>query len=364
MKLADFKVEQWMNENEGQAKYNLTDTCASSFSMEQLLRMVKTDLSKLVLDYGEIQGSLAFRQQILSLYKTGSEENITTTNGCLEANVLVMETLLEPQDHVIACVPGYQQFVSYPQSLGCTVSTIQLLPESLWQPNLQDFLDAIQDHTKLIVLNNPNNPTGTQYQLPFLEELIKVCDQRGIYILCDEVYRDPNRLPSISDLYQRGISTSSLSKVYGLAGLRLGWIKAKQDLITKINSRRDYTMISTGPLLDALGTAALENKESILQRTNAILDQNRTFLKEWLKDQDIFDCVIPENGTVCFLEIKGMKDSVKTAQYLLKEHGIFFVPGACFDQEGFMRLGLGQDPNQFKEGLIRLTDILKSKKGL
>ena len=123
-------------------------------------------------------------------------------------------------------------------------------------------------------------------------------------------------------------------------------------------------MISTGPLLDALGTAALENKELILQRTNAILDQNRTFLKEWLKDQDIFDCVIPENGTVCFLEIKGMTDSVKTAQYLLKEHGIFFVPGACFDQEGFMRLGLGQDPNQFKEGLIRLFDILKSKKGL
>ena len=90
MKLADFKVEQWMNENEGQAKYNLTDTCASSFSMEQLLQMVKTDVSKLVLDYGEIQGSLAFRQQILSLYKTGSVENITTTNGCLEANVLVM----------------------------------------------------------------------------------------------------------------------------------------------------------------------------------------------------------------------------------------------------------------------------------
>lgn len=364
MRLADFKVEQWMNENEGQAKYNLTDTCASSFSMEDLLQMTQVDLSKLVLDYGEIQGSLAFRKEVLSLYKTGSVDNITSTNGCLEANVLVMETILEPEDHVIACVPGYQQFTSYPKSLGCEVSQIELLPENLWQPKLQDFLDAIKDNTKLIILNNPNNPTGTQYDLPFLKELIQVCDQREIYILCDEVYRNPDRLPSISDLYQRGISTSSLSKMYGLAGLRLGWIKAECDLIKKINSRRDYTMISTGPLLDALGQAALAHKDSILQRTNMILDQNRAFLKHWLQDQDVFDCVVPENGTVCFLGIKDMKDSIAMAQYLLKEHGIFFVPGACFDKEGYMRLGLGQDPQQFQEGLMILFDILKSKKGL
>ena len=105
-------------------------------------------------------------------------------------------------------------------------------------------------------------------------------------------------------------------------------------------------MISTGPLLDALGTAALENKELILQRTNAILDKNRFFLKEWLKDQDIFDCVIPENGTVCFLEIKGMTDSVKTAQYFLKEHGIFFDKGGTLMMATLHPAALLRNPAQ------------------
>ena len=351
-----------MNENEGDAKYNLTDTCLSSFSFQELMAMKEEDLSGLVLDYGEIQGSTRFRQEVLSLYTTGTVDSITAANGCLEANILVMETLLEKDDHVITCVPGYQQFVSYPKSLGCKVTTIELEFEHQWKPDIESFKQAITPQTRLIILNNPNNPTGTQYTESFLEELIKICSQKGIYILCDEVYRDPRKIQSISDLYDKGISTSSLSKLYGLAGLRLGWVKGPVDLISRINSRRDYVMISTGPLIDALGTIALKHKEEILERADAILCANKSYLKQWLISNPQFACVIPENGTVSFLRINGMKDSASLAQKLLNEEGIFFVPGACFDHEGYMRLGLGQDPQNFKEGLERLAKILKSEK--
>ena len=364
MKLKDFKVEQWMNENEGQAKYNLTDTCASSFSLQELLDMGELDPSSILLDYGEITGKKSLRQEILNLYQGKDPDQITTTNGCLEANTLVMDTLLEPQDHVITCVPGYQQFVSYPESLGCTVSLVHLDLAKDWSCSLDDFKNQITENTKLVILNNPNNPTGTLFLLPFLEELIAVCRKKGIYILCDEVYRDPEHLESISDLYERGISTSSLSKLFGLAGLRLGWVKGPRDVIQKINARRDYVMISTGELRDALGMIALQNKEKILQRTRTILQTNKGFLRSWLRAHPDFSCVIPKEGTVAFLQIHGMKDSESMAKRLLKEKGIFFVPGSCFDKEGYMRLGLGQDPENFQAGLKELAIFLKSVKPL
>lgn len=364
MKLKDFKVEQWMNENEGQAKYNLTDTCASSFSLQELLNMGHLDPSSILLDYGEIVGKKSLRQEILNLYQNKDLEQITTTNGCLEANTLVMDTLLEPEDHVITCVPGYQQFVSYPESLGCTVSLVHLDPAKNWSCCVDDFSKHIGKHTKLVILNNPNNPTGTVFTLPFLEELIVLCRKNGIYILCDEVYRDPQHLKSISDLYEKGISTSSFSKLYGLAGLRLGWIKGPRDVIKKVNARRDYVMISTGDLRDTLGLIALQNKEEILKRTRSILQINKEFLRSWLETNPDFSCVIPAEGTVAFLQIHGMTDSKSMAQKLLEQEGIFFVPGSCFDQEGYMRLGLGQDPQKFQAGLKELAIFLKSVKPL
>ena len=355
MRLPDFKVEQWMNEFENDAVYNMTDTCVKALTLQELFDLESLDFDLLTLDYGVITGDTDLKKEILSLYTTGCIDNITTAQGCLQANELVMHTLLEKGDEVITVVPGYQQFVDVPKSLGCIVHTIEL-NELDWQVDVRAFKEWIGKNTKMIILNNPSNPTGTEYSKDFLEQLIEYCKPYGTYILCDEVYRGMHDEVSISDLYDRGISTSSLSKIFSLAGLRLGWVKANLDVISQINVRRDYSMISTGPLVDQLGYIALKHKDVLVQRSREIIETNKKIVEDWLVKNPYFSLVMPQGGTVSFLHYGFDVKSESFAKLLLMDKGIFFVPGSCFDKEYYFRLGLAQDPVQMKKGLEELTD--------
>ncbi len=354
MKLANFKVEQWMDDYEMQAKYNLTDTCAMPISLKELLEMESIDFD-LILDYGMITGSDEVKEGILSLYETGSFENVTTCHGCLEANTMVIDTLLEAGDHVITFEPGYQQFMEMPKSIGCDVSVLPLhLPR--WQPDIKDVRNAIQANTKMIILNNPNNPTGVLFDEAFVLELIEECKKRKIYILCDEAYRGFTNQKSISDQYEWGISTGSLSKVFSLAGLRYGWIKANKEIIHQLNVRRDYVMISTGPLLDALASIAFKHKDFFLERNRSYIDTNKKIIQDWLEKNPAFHLEIPEASTVSFLNYDFNYPSEEFAKDCLNQIGVFFVPGACFGYENYLRLGLGREPEGFKEGLEKLSE--------
>ena len=213
MRLPDFKVEQWMNDYENDAIYNMTDTCVKFLTLQELLDLEDFDFSNLILDYGQITGDIELKKEILSLYEHGTIDNITTAQGCLQANELVMNTLLEKGDEVICVVPGYQQFVDVPKSIGCKVHLVEL-DEMDWQVSVEKFRGVLNSSTKMIILNNPSNPTGTQYSRCFLNALIELCKPYNTYILCDEVYRGLNEEVSISDLYENGISTSSLSKIF------------------------------------------------------------------------------------------------------------------------------------------------------
>lgn len=254
-------------------------------------------------------------------------------------------------------VPGYQQFVDVPKSLGCKVHLVEL-DEMNWQLSAEKFRDVLNSSTKMIVLNNPSNPTGTEYSRCFLNALIELCKPYNTYILCDEVYRGLNDETSISDLYENGISTSSLSKIFSLAGLRLGWIKANTYVIHQINVRRDYSMISTGPLVDKLGWIALKHKDELILRAKEIISSNKTIVHEWLKENPYFECVLPSGGTVCFLKYYFELKSETFAKLLLAEKGVFFVPGSCFDKEYYFRLGLAQDSKLFKAGLDELSNFV------
>ena len=207
MRLPDFKVEQWMNDYENDAIYNMTDTCVKSLTLQELLDLEDFDFSNLILDYGQITGDIELKKEILSLYEHGTIDNITTAQGCLQANELVMNTLLEKGDEVISVVPGYQQFVDVPKSLGCKVHLVEL-DEWDWQVSVEKFRGVLNSSTKMIILNNPSNPTGTEYSNEFLNALIELCKPYNTYILCDEVYRGLNEEVSISDIYENGIAVA------------------------------------------------------------------------------------------------------------------------------------------------------------
>ena len=272
MKLKDFLTEKWMNNYEREARYNLTDTSCDALSMNDLLACQPDALADLPLDYGWITGDPALRQEILSLYSSQDEDTLTTTCGALQGTEMVMAMLLGDQDHVITFTPGYQQFADFPRWLGCDVSEIELCEED-WSLDLETLKAALKPNTRLIVFANPSNPTGTWLNKERLNTLAAIAREhtkttgQPLWILCDEVYRDPmdENQPAISDVYEYGVSTGSFSKLLGLAGLRLGWIKGNADLIDKINTFRDYTIISAGPLSERLGAIALQNKEQILE---------------------------------------------------------------------------------------------------
>lgn len=361
MKLPPFKTEQWMNIYENDAVYNLTDTCVSPLTFKQLLAMDHSSLlDTLKLDYGVIAGDQRLRKSILGLYQTGTIDNITLADGCLHANELVMNTLLEPGDHVVTFTPGYQQFSEIPRSLGCEVTEIPLHEENHWQPERDDIEAAFRDHLiRLAILNLPNNPTGSVLDEELLGTLLQCARVSNSYILADEVYRDPE-LPSAADLYPLAVSTGSLSKLFSLAGLRLGWIKGPAQLIQKINERRDYAMISTGPLRDTLAFIALENKDQLLLRSRKRMEENKAIVQNWLDQEPHAAMVMPASGTVGFLKYEAGVKSEELAKELLKTSGVFFVPGSCFDCEYHLRLTFTADPEIEQKGLSLLSEYLAS----
>ena len=364
MELKEFSVETWMTDHEQDCKFNLADTCVSALTINELAQLIDVDLlskiGQVCLDYGPITGSSHLKQAILSLYKNGDEDNIAITHGAINANQHVMDTILSPGDHVIAMTPSYEQFYTYPASLGCSYTLISLKEENQWKPTIDDFKDAIKKETKMIILNSPNNPTGTVIDEALMSSLIDLARAHDCYIMVDEIYKGlSEKTPTrVCDLYEKGIVTNGLSKIFGFAGLRLGWVKANKELIKKINFRRDYTIISSGAFSDMMSTEILEHTSPILKRSRDIVKINKQILSSWLEKEDLVTCVIPEDGTVCFLHYHLPVDSKTLCEDLQEKTGVFFVPGSCFDKEYHLRFGFTQDPHIIEDGLALLSSYL------
>lgn len=368
MKLPNFETESWMTLHENNCTYNLADSCAKSLTIQELYDLVddkeklKTELFNMTLDYGPIEGSERLKKGILKLYQRQNTNELAICHGGINANELVLMTVLDRGDHIISLTPTYQQLYSLPLSFGVEVDLIELHEEKQWIPSLEDFAALIKDNTRMICLNLPNNPTGTTFSDDMLFALVNLCRKHDLYLFVDEAYRGLYHELSISDIYEKGISTSGLSKILSTAGLRIGWIKTQDcSLIRLINERRDYHIISSGPLNDYLACIVLENQKKILERNRTILEENKKYLQQWLADNELVSCVIPKFGTVCFLHYHLPMPSCQLSEQLQNETGVFFVPGACFNKEYHLRFGLANDPDIVKQGLSLFKEWLQKQ---
>lgn len=213
MKIAAFKIEEWMNKYEASAKYDLTTTCISPLCINEL--NFSQEIFDVKLGYGNITGSERLKAAIQTLYET--KQNITVTHGAIGANQLVFLSLLEKGDEVVSVVPTYQQHYSIPESLGCNVKLYFLKEENNWLPDLEELDEIITPKTKLLCLNNPNNPTGSVIPDWMLEKITEIAERKNVWILSDEVYRGLNLIgkpysKSVADIYDKGISVGSMSK--------------------------------------------------------------------------------------------------------------------------------------------------------
>ncbi len=370
MKIEPFGVEIWMNEFETRCKFNLAETCVASLTVEQLLDMsdrntdVLDDLKRMKLTYGAIEGSDRLRDAICTLYQDQQRHNILVTHGAVGANALVHETLVGPGDHVISVRPTYQQHYSIPESYGATVDILHLRPENGFLPDLEQLAALIRPETRLIAINNPNNPTGSLMDGDFLSRFIDIVRPSRAYILCDEVYRGTAQqgdgfTPALADLYDRGISVASMSKTFSLAGLRLGWIAAAPEVIEAVSIHRDYTTISVGMLDDYFAALALEAKDRILERSHRITRGNLRILDDWVTSQPAITYVRPQAGTTALLKYDFDMPSRDLCVELLGETGVMLTPGSALHMEGWLRIGYANDPEILKAGLARFGAFLK-----
>jgi len=369
MKIKPFGVEIWMNEFENHCEYNLAETCVASLTMEQLLELsgksadILADLLPMKLTYGAIQGSDRLRDAICTLYTRQTRDNIVVTHGAIGANALVHETLVEPGDHVISVRPTYQQHYSIPESYGARVDILHLRPENGFLPDLSEFASLIRPETKLIAINNPNNPTGALMDAGYLNQFIDIARQSQAYILCDEVYRGTAQTgdgfsPAIADLYERGISVAGMSKTFSLAGLRLGWIAAAPEVMEAVSIHRDYNTISVGMLDDYFAALALESKTRILARSHAITRQNLQILDDWVQAEPSISYIKPKAGTTALVKYDFDMTSRDFCIGLLRDTGVMFTPGSVLHMEGWLRIGYANHPDILKTGLQKVSGYL------
>jgi len=369
MKIKEFGVEVWMNEYENHCIHNLAETCVESLTLEQLLEIagkketILDELLPIKLAYGAIEGSDRLRDQVSTLYSKQSRENVLISHGAIGANALVHSTLVSPGDRVISVLPTYQQHYSIPESFGADVQILKLREENAFLPDLNELKDLANKNTSLIAINNPNNPTGSLMDEQFLEKIVDIARACDAYLLCDEVYRgidqDGNGFTtSVADLYEKGISTGSMSKSFSLAGLRLGWIVGPADFLQEVSIHRDYTTISVGVIDDYLSAIALENRDAILARSRQMTRANLAMLDEWVSKEPLISYIKPKSATVALLKYDLGISSRDFCVKLLESKGVMLTPGSVMDMEGYLRIGFANSTQSMKIGLEKLSEFL------
>ena len=369
MDIEPFGVELWMNEWETRCDWNLAETCVESMTIAQLMQIAgrnDTDLAELMgmkMTYGAIEGSDRLRTAIAALYDRQSAAHIVVTHGTIGANMLVKKTLVGPGDHVVAVTPTYQQHYSIPASIGAEVTRLRLREADGWLPDLEALRAMVRPDTRLIALTNPNNPTGALIPRAMLEEIADIARSVGAWVLCDEVYRGTDQTgdgmtASMADLYEKGISTASMSKAFSLAGLRLGWVAAPPDLILDIMIHRDYDTISVGMIDDHFATMALENSAKVLARSHAITRENLSTLSDWVAAEDSISWVRPRSGTTALLKYTHDIPSRDFCVDLLKQTGVLLTPGSALGMEGYLRIGYANAPSVLRTGLGHMSAYL------
>ena len=373
MKIKPFAVEEWMNAWEVGAKYNIAETCVDSISMNELFELTGEDKTEFLnrlcarrLSYGDIEGLPEFRKGVCGLYKTLNIENIVPTHGASGANHHVFYSLISPGDRVVSIMPTYQQLYSIPESYGADVQILHLGKENNYLPDLEKLRRLVTPKTKMICINNPNNPTGALMSEQMLREIVEIARSADAWILCDEVYRHLSQedgwCPSIVDLYEKGISVSSMSKVFSLAGLRLGWIATHDMSVVKsCLSHRNYNLVSCGVFDEMLAAAALKHRDKLLERSRKIVRENLQILDDWVGSEPHVSYVKPKAGTTALVYYDLDISSYEFCEEMYKKTGAFVTPGDCFEVPHSMRIGYAYGKQDLIDGLKAISEYIAMK---
>jgi aspartate/methionine/tyrosine aminotransferase len=340
----------------GNIRYNLAESSVSDFLLTDLNLQVR-DLS---LCYTDHRGKPGLRELIIAGHDNLRANDVLLTVGAASALFIIASSLLSKDDHLVVVRPNYATNIETPRAIGCSITYIDLEFEKGWQPDISTIENAIQSNTKYISITLPHNPTGTVLSRESLEKILKIAGQKNIYVLVDETYRDlsfSDPYPLAASLSRNAISVSSVSKAYGLPGLRLGWLVSQdEDLMETFLAAKEQIFITNSVLDEEATFRFLKEKENYWKAIKQHIDVNYSVLEKWMEKENRLEWVKPAGGVVCFPRIKnaGAFNSVRFYDLLLNKYGTLVGPGHWFEMpDHYMRIGYAWPKREELENGLR-----------
>lgn len=369
MKINDFKLEVFFGKHEFTAPYLLTQSDCESMSVKDLLALEPGSTDILLdswLGYTEVAGNPELKHEIAKLYTTMTDENIMVHVGAQEAIYNFMNAFLEKEDHVITQFPVYQSLYEVANAVGCPVSNWHIKQgNDGWYMDFDELESLIQPNTKLICVNNPNNPTGFIFSLSQMEKLAEIAKKHNIFIFCDEVYRglesDNISRPCFADIYENSISLGVMSKAYGLAGLRIGWVATRNTRVyDQMIKMKHYTSICSSSTSELLSIVALKHSDTILKKNKKRIEDNLKIADAFFeKYPKLFIHNRPMAGPVAFHKMNIKMPIGDFVDQLVDDAGILLLGANLYDYDGqYFRMGYGRDG--FEENLKRFETYILS----
>jgi aspartate/methionine/tyrosine aminotransferase len=373
--MRDFALEVYFSKWEFAAKYNLAGSDGENMTLAELLALAgpedRAAFESLGLGYTETFGAPALRAEIAQTYDTVGPQHLLCFAGAEEGIYVAMKVLLNPGDHAIVITPNYQAAETVPLSI-CEVTGVPLDIDRNWELDVDLLRAALRPNTKLISINFPNNPTGKIIPRAVFDAIVDICRSRGIWLFSDEVYRlierDPAlRLPQAVDAYERGVSLNVMSKAYGLAGLRIGWLACKdRAMLVRFEHYKHFLSICNSAPSEVLARIALKARQKILDRNRKVIRDNLTALDAFFADYaHLFDWREPDGGCVAFIRYKGAEGGEEFARRLVEESGVLFLPSSIYRSElgpvpeNCLRVGFGR--SHVPKGFAELRNWLELK---
>jgi aspartate/methionine/tyrosine aminotransferase len=352
MQLPPFRLERYFAEHEFTAPYLLCASDCESMSLAELLAFepdAEARWRALWLGYTEASGGRELREAIAGLYTGVSPDEVLVHTGAGEAIFTFMHAALNPGDHVVVHDPGYQSLAEVARAAGAEVTPWRADPHAGWALNLDDLRSLLQPNTRLVVVNVPHNPTGFLADEAFMRGLAALAEARDFRIFSDEVYRGlehnpADRLPAMVDLTPRATSLGVLSKTYGLAGLRIGWLASHdRALLDAASSLKDYTTICNSAPSEFLAAIALRHHDAIAERNRGLVLQNLGLLDAFFaKHRGAFTWQRPKAGPIAFPTYLG-GDVTAFCQRVVERCGVLLLPGTLYGSgERAFRVGFGR----------------------
>lgn len=367
-KFQPFVMERLLSKWENQVEYNLSESGVHPASVrdlipepEQVEQLLSTEFV-----YSQANGIPELRERIAALYPGATSENVLVTVGCIEANLLSLQTLVEPGDEIAVMAPNYLQVWGAAKNLGMVVRTFDLSSDRKWELDVDSLSHAVTDRTKLIAVCNPNNPTGHIMSSAEMDAVVTAADRVGAWILADEVYSGAERLtdeqtPSFWGRYDKVFANNSLSKACGLPGLRVGWIVGPPTEVDEAWARHEYLTISVATLSNQLAAVALspEMRPKLLQRTRDYIRRGYKIFEEWMQSQgDLLSIVPPGAAAIAFPRYELEVNSTTFVDRLIKEKSVLVAPGDHFNVDRHLRISFGLPAEYLRSGLERIHQLL------